>query len=183
MPITSRVAVPVTGVQQGVRCEKVGFMIGEAERLGSLPVILCQVRMTSKGIRGFVRVCERLNVQVRPAGAGDVDVSLPTVENVTGACAAFGSEVFECVGKLADLEYLAGHPSVTDWGYVDRTAKRVGFTCAGAGPEKVRTMKKFRDPAVTDWTKTSNAVQENRTQGKSESTGPLLDAMATNKGE
>jgi hypothetical protein len=130
--------VPVTGEVSGVSAKRAGITVyGSSLQVEgvTLPAILCDVRMTSVGIRGFVRVCQKYAISIRPAGSGEIAV-VPDRETVEGDCERTARNAWECIGNADALEYLAGHPSVVRWSLLDRTANAVDCRAAGAGKPK-----------------------------------------------
>lgn len=122
----------------GVKCVtagRVGLTMGAAELVGKYPVVICTVRMTNKGVRGFVRCCQQRSISIRECVPGAI-AYVPTQATLLEDVMRNGSGDFECIGSLEALEYLTGHPSVVGWQFLEKTANAVDCRASGAGKAK-----------------------------------------------
>ncbi len=113
----------------GVKGTRAKVMLGEATLVGELPAIVVTVRMTAKGISGFVHCCQMYGIHIRECRPGAV-AYVPDRDAIRQG-ARDGIRQWEAIGECEALEALAGHPSVVEWDYLYTTANAIEVRGSG----------------------------------------------------
>lgn len=112
----------------GVRGSRSIVFIGQWENGQEKPAILVTVKMSYRAVHNFVRCCGAKSLAVKSCDKKEKYAAIPSsAAEVWALVEEHGTATFEVCGDLESLEYLTGHPSVSSWQYLEKTAASVGM--------------------------------------------------------
>jgi hypothetical protein len=150
------------------------------ERLDGM---IIYVRQCAKWIRALRRFCEHNAMGVVVGdGFGGREMVVCTLgmvwDEMDSVC---GVGAWEVVGMPQKLDELSRHPMLLTWHPV--IGCHVHMRGAGAGPEKVKTRVKHKDPVAGAWAVAHNACREHVRNGRLTAAADVLLELAENKRE